>query len=157
MFKAIYDLAQQTPLSLHITVVGGAMRVIVQPHVQENENVGEDGLTEPLALEGSPDELDREFATLVATFTTERSSLVKQLEATTTLLKAAKDKATQEASKATAKSNRGSSKTSKASAVTADQLPIDGESKADAEISVAGASDSEPTVVPDDDAALSLF
>ncbi len=108
MFEAIYTLARQTPLSLHITAVGDRLRLIVQPHPSKDaqQEVECDGLSEPIALEGAPKELDQDFARLLMNYTAERSSLVEQLAVTTTVLKAAKEKAAGNAAKSLSKSNR---------------------------------------------------
>ena len=106
MFRSIYTLAKQTPLSLLVTAVGDRLRVIVVPSLQKDakEETVPEGLTEPLLLEGSPEELDAQFAQLLTEFTTERKSLSEQLAVTTAVLKATKEKSAKEAARSLSKS-----------------------------------------------------
>jgi PRTRC genetic system protein E len=103
MFTAIYALAKQTPISLMITSIGDELRVIVQPcpHKDgESPEAMSNGLTHGVALEGPPQELEDQFAGLIAKFTLTRQSLIEQLAIAEEALKQAAEEAAQKAKNA---------------------------------------------------------
>lgn len=96
MFKDIFDLAKQTPLSLLISTSGKELLVIVQPCPTKGNDISESakkGLMHPLSLQGTPEELDAAFTDLIASYTLERGSLVQQLAIASDAIKASTKKA----------------------------------------------------------------
>lgn len=76
---------------LAVTIVpiqDGTLTVIVMPSSTGNKDAA---LATPLSLTGTPEELDAEFATLLSSYVGARKSLIEQVEATTTVLEAAKN------------------------------------------------------------------
>ena len=103
MFTDLFTLVQQTPVSLLITAVGQELRIIITPHCSKADDLplqAEQGLLTQLSLQGTPAELDVEFATAIAHYKTSRSSLAQQVEATTAILEAAKQASVSSATKA---------------------------------------------------------
>jgi PRTRC genetic system protein E len=66
------------------------VNVTVIPKVKDGQNAV---LSTPLALSGTLEDMDAEFAQIVSSYTAKRTSLSEQLEATQTILEAAKDDA----------------------------------------------------------------
>lgn len=100
MFQNLAALVAKTPLSLTLTMEGDAMTVIVIP---KGDDKSDQALSTPLALTGSPAELDAEFASLISSYTQSRQSLAEQLEAAQTVMQAAAKSATTKAAKANQK------------------------------------------------------
>lgn len=95
LFKQLHALVCQSDGGLMMSIVAGKagkMTVAVMPKSNQKE-ASESGLLTPLALTGTPEELDAEFVRCLGEFTGQRQSLVDQLAATTAALEAAKGKA----------------------------------------------------------------
>lgn len=75
----------------------GIIRVVVTPTRSKD---ADPALSQPLIVSGTAGELDAEFHTAADSFTAARASLVEQVEATTTVLKAAEQKQATKATKA---------------------------------------------------------
>lgn len=104
LFKKLAGLlAGNTAVTLLVTGNEEAMTVTVIPKPSKTGE-GMEGLATPLALTGSAAELDAEFCDLLEKFSNQRLSLAEQLEATTTVLEAAKRASAEKAAKAVAKS-----------------------------------------------------
>lgn len=78
------------------------LSVAVIPKVKDGQNAV---LSTPLALTGTSVELDAEFAGLLTSYVGKRKSLAEQLEATQTILDAAKQDAVKKAVKGKSKSS----------------------------------------------------
>lgn len=103
MFVALQTLLA-TVASITTSMVAnedGTITVTVMPKAKKDG--GNAALNTPLSLTGTAEELDAEFATLLASYTTKRSSLAEQLETTESVLEAAKKEAATKATKAVAK------------------------------------------------------
>lgn len=108
MFKALEVLLQQTTLIVTIAQPAeGRMKVTVSPKCKEGANAG---LSTPLVLEGTAEELDAEFARLVESYSSSRKSLAEQLAAAEAVMQAAKETASKTASKAATKSSAAATK-----------------------------------------------
>lgn len=83
-------LANSTDDTVNVTVI---------PKVKDGQNAV---LSTPLALSGTLEDMDAEFAQIVSSYTAKRTSLSEQLEATQTILDAAK----QDAAKGLAESRK---------------------------------------------------
>jgi PRTRC genetic system protein E len=95
LFKQLHALVLQSDGGLMLSIVGGKsgnMTVAVMPKSNQKD-ASESGLLTPLALTGTPEELDAEFVRCLGEFAGQRQSLVEQLAATTSALDAAKSKA----------------------------------------------------------------
>ena len=70
MFVELLPILKNRPVMLTVALVGdNAIRVNVIPKRIKDSDSGDDALTTPLTVTGSPDELDREFAAQVVGFT----------------------------------------------------------------------------------------
>jgi PRTRC genetic system protein E len=70
MFVELLPILRNRPVMLTVALVGdNAIRVNVIPKRIKNSDPGDDALTTPLTVTGSPDVLDREFAAQVVGFT----------------------------------------------------------------------------------------
>ena len=70
MFVELLPILKNRPVMLTVALVGdNAIRVNVIPKRMKDSDSGDDALTTPLTVTGSPDELDREFAAQVVGFT----------------------------------------------------------------------------------------
>jgi PRTRC genetic system protein E len=70
MFVELLPILRNRPVMLTVALVGDhAIRVNVIPKRLKDGDSGDDALTTPLTITGSPDELDREFAAQVVGFT----------------------------------------------------------------------------------------
>lgn len=96
---------------LAVTIVpiqDGTLTVIVMPSSKGTKDAA---LATPLSLTGTAEELDAEFATLLSSYVGARKSLIEQVEATTTVLEAAKNASQKKATDAlTGKGTKSSSK-----------------------------------------------
>jgi PRTRC genetic system protein E len=79
-----------------IPAANGVIKVAVIPSRKANSDAA---LAQPLFLTGTAAELDTGFAAAIQTFSRARSSLVEQVEATTTVLAAAEKKQADKATK----------------------------------------------------------
>lgn len=106
-----------------IPAANGVIKVAVIPSRKANSDAA---LAQPLFLTGTAAELDTGFADAIQTFSRARSSLVEQVEATTTVLAAAEKK---QADKATKKlsTKPASSASPAASASATDDSDADNE------------------------------
>lgn len=86
MFTEIAQLAKHTTLNLIISAEGDNLRVIVMPRGKDGENPA---ISTPLSLVASPEELDREFTTVIGGYTANRTSLQESLDAAKTIMEAA--------------------------------------------------------------------
>jgi PRTRC genetic system protein E len=96
LFKQLHALVVQSDGGLMLSIVAGKvgkMTVAVMPKSNQKD-AAESGILTPLALTGSPEELDAEFVRCLSEYADQRKSLVEQLAATTAALDAAKGKAT---------------------------------------------------------------
>lgn len=107
-----------------IPAANGVIKVAVIPSRKANSDAA---LAQPLFLTGTAAELDNGFADAIQTFSRARSSLVEQVEATTTVLAAAEKK---QADKATKKL---STKPASPAASTSSSDGSDADSEADNE------------------------
>ena len=100
-FKSMQTLLTQV-VSLSTSMVENEDKTITVTVIPKAKKEGEANasLNTPLVLTGTAEELDAEFANLLASYTGKRSSLAEQLEATEAVLEAAKKEATKKATKA---------------------------------------------------------
>ena len=82
----------------------GAITVTVRPTPKEAKDV--EALSTPLVLTGTAEELDEQFVGLLKSYADEHKSLAEQLEATRSILEAAKKDANKKAEKAISKGAR---------------------------------------------------
>ncbi|TWG87888.1 PRTRC genetic system protein E [Cupriavidus gilardii J11] len=85
---------------LTLAMNGDMLSVVVMPVVKKADDPA---LGAPLAISGTPTELDEGFAEVLRSYTTTRQSLVEQVEATNSILEAAKANQSSKATKALAK------------------------------------------------------
>ncbi|AQV99438.1 hypothetical protein BJN34_36810 (plasmid) [Cupriavidus necator] len=83
-----------------LTMQGDTMSVVVVPVVKDAADAA---LSTPLALSATPAELDEGFAAAIAGVSAARQSLAEQVEATTSILEAAKTSQSTKATKALTK------------------------------------------------------
>ena len=70
MFVELLPILKNRPVMLTLALVGDkAIRVNVIPKRLKDSDSGDDALTTPLTVTGTPDELDREFAGQLVGFT----------------------------------------------------------------------------------------
>lgn len=103
-FKSMQPLLAQV-VSLTISMVAnedGTITVSVMPKAKK-EGEANASLNTPLGLTGTADEFDAEFVNMLASFSSKRGSLAEQLEATESVLEAAKKESATKATKAVAK------------------------------------------------------
>ena len=111
MFKQIASLlTANTAVTILITGSAEAMTVTVIPK-QAKQAQGQEALSTPLVLNGTADELDEGFSTLITKFTSARQSLEEQFEATAAILDAAKQDAAKKAVKGVTKSAKAACET----------------------------------------------
>lgn len=98
LFKSLHALAKSTQIFCTITSVeDDQLKVIVMPkQARDGENPA---LSTPLVLTGTPEELDEQFASVLSSYTTSRTSLAESLSASQTIMDAAKKEATDTAAK----------------------------------------------------------
>lgn len=100
MFTELAALITGTQvLDITIGAVGadGRMKIIIKPQLEKGATTA---LAQPLALVATPEELDAEFATVLAQYSGDRLSLQKQIEVTKTILEQYKTAEVGKASKA---------------------------------------------------------
>lgn len=120
MFTAIQALLTST-LSLNLTVVkneDGTITVTIIPKGSSKKE-SEGALNTPLTLTGTPEELDEEFASIIANFSAKRLSLAEQFAATEAILEAAEKESQSKATSAVKKS--ASSKPTKPAVTPSDE------------------------------------
>lgn len=100
----------------------GQITIIVMP---ASKGAADPALSTPLALTGTAAELDAEFATLLANYVGSRKSLIEQIEATTTVLEAAKQASQKKATAAI--TGKTTTQALNAPAPDADDLDEDGD------------------------------
>ncbi|MFC7633195.1 PRTRC system protein E [Paraburkholderia humisilvae] len=79
LFKQLHTLVCQSDGGLMLSIVAGKagrMTVAVMPKSNQKE-ASESGLLTPLALTGTPEELDQEFLRCLGEFAGQRQSLVR--------------------------------------------------------------------------------
>lgn len=101
LFKSLQDLSRSTQIVCIISSdTDSLMKVTVMPKpAKDGENAA---LSTPLQLVGTPEELDAQFAEVLTSYTTTRTSLAESLAASQTVMEAAKKDATEKAAKAAA-------------------------------------------------------
>lgn len=154
MFQALQTLlATVASLSMNLVLNGdGTITVTVMP---KGKKEGENALNTPLSITGTAEELDAEFAGILAKYNGKRLSLAEQLEATEAILEAAKQEASK---KATTAVKKGSSKASTGTSPATggeeeEEEPGGGDENASSSTSAAPASPSalastEPAAAP---------
>lgn len=88
--KPILDTCVSVTVVLSAINADGTVTVTVVPKAKEGQ---EASLSTPLSLTATLEELDAEFASVILSYVTKRTSLSEQLEATQTILDAAKQDA----------------------------------------------------------------
>lgn len=101
MFNQLAPLVSASEkVVLTLAMIGNTLSVVVMPVVKKADDPA---LGAPLALSGTPTELDEGFADALRSYTTTRQSLAEQVEATNSILEAAKANQSSKATKALAK------------------------------------------------------
>ncbi len=131
-------------VSVSIILTGGKDGLVNVAVIPKVENGKDAALATPLALSGTLEELDEQFAGLCTSFVNKRLSLAEQLEATTTILEAAK----QESAK---KAVKGKAKTSTSSAAACCVADDDGDDDDDVSAEVSTTSTPATPAAPMDD------
>ena len=101
MFKELFELARASgPLTMAVSAdtPPGKMTVVVIPKPGDAKD--ESALATPLSLTATPEELDAEFTTVLASYRGQRQSLAEQVAATNEVLAAAREASVQKGSKA---------------------------------------------------------
>ena len=104
MFKELFELARASgPLTMAVSAdtPPGKMTVVVIP--KSGDAKDEPALATPLSLTATPEELDAEFTTVLASYRGQRQSLAEQVAATNEVLAAAREASVQKGSKAATK------------------------------------------------------
>jgi PRTRC genetic system protein E len=104
MFKELFELARASgPLTMALSAdtPPGQMTVVVIP--KSGDAKDEPALATPLSLTATPEELDAEFTTVLASYQCQRQSLAEQVAATNEVLAAAREASVQKGSKAATK------------------------------------------------------
>lgn len=104
MFKELFELARASgPLTMAVSAdtPPGQMTVVVIPRSGDAKD--EPALATPLSLTATPEELDAEFTTVLASYQCQRQSLAEQLAATNEVLAAAREASVHKGSKAATK------------------------------------------------------
>lgn len=104
MFKELFELARASgPLTMALSAdtPPGQMTVVVIPKSSDAKD--EPALATPLSLTATPEELDAEFTTVLASYKGQRQSLAEQVAATNEVLAAAREASVQKGSKAATK------------------------------------------------------
>lgn len=104
MFKELFELARASgPLTMAVSadMPPGRMTVVVIP--KSGDAKDEPALATPLSLTATPEELDAEFTTVLASYRGQRQSLAEQVAATNEVLAAAREASVQKGSKAATK------------------------------------------------------
>jgi len=104
MFKELFELARASgPLTMAVSAdtSPGRMTVVVMP--KSGGAKDEPALATPLSLTATPEELDAEFTTVLASYRGQRQSLAEQVAATNEVLAAAREASVQKGSKAATK------------------------------------------------------
>lgn len=135
MFKELFELARASgPLTMALSadMPPGQMTVVVIP--KSGDAKDEPALATPLSLTATPEELDAEFTTVLASYKGQRQSLAEQVAATNEVLAAAREASVQKGSKAATKAlAKPKSSSSSASASTAaDESDEDDDDRGDA-------------------------
>lgn len=83
MFQALFELAKQCQsVQLLLSASGDELSLVVIPKPDKNSpKLAENVLQTPLALTGSPIELEQQFASLITQYRTQRVSLTEQFKA----------------------------------------------------------------------------
>lgn len=135
-------LANVSALNITLTSASdGQITVTVLPTPKKESAKA---LATPLQLTGTPEELDAEFANLIAQTTATRKSLAEQLEAAEAVLAAAQKEASDKAAKAVKKVGNGGKKVTPVSSLVEDN-DGDGSNSDDVAAPVAEVS---PVVAP---------
>lgn len=135
MFKELFELARASgPLTVALSAdtPPGQMTVVVIP--KSGDAKDEPALATPLSLTATPEELDAEFTTVLASYKGQRQSLAEQVAATNEVLAAAREASVQKGSKAATKAlAKPKPSSSSASASTAaDETDEDDDDSGDA-------------------------
>jgi PRTRC genetic system protein E len=104
MFKELFELARASgPLTMAVSAdtPPGKMTVVVIP--KSGDAKDEPALATPLSLTATPEELDAEFTTVLASYRGQRQSLAEQVAATNEVLAAAREASVQKGSRAATK------------------------------------------------------
>lgn len=104
MFKELFELARASgPLTMAVSAdtPPGQMTVVVIPRSGDAKD--EPALATPLSLTATPEELDADFTTVLASYRGQRQSLAEQVAATNEVLAAAREASVQKGSKAATK------------------------------------------------------
>lgn len=110
MFSALKELLGDCgELKLILKADGDKMKVFVCPPAAAAGKGVEAALSRTLPLIATPEELDAGFVGAVASFRASRKSLAEQVEATSTILKAAEKDQAKKATRPAAKSVKGAS------------------------------------------------
>ncbi len=106
MFKALYAVAQHTPLHLAVTPQdGGRLKVIVTP-LPTGKAKDFEGLSKQFSATGTPDELDAEFVPALATYAAKVNEVRAEISLPISALDADKAKADKKAAKQKEKEER---------------------------------------------------
>ena len=101
MFKELFELARASgPLTMAVSAdtPPGKMTVVVIP--KSGDAKDEPALATPLSLTATPEELDADFTTVLASYRGQRQSLAEQVAATNEVLAAAREASVEKSSKA---------------------------------------------------------
>ena len=104
MFKELFELARASgPLTMAVSAdtPPGKMTVVVIP--KSGDAKDEPALATPLSLTATPEELDADFTTVLASYRGQRQSLAEQVAATNEVLAAAREASVEKSSKAGSK------------------------------------------------------
>lgn len=150
MFAALKNLLA-TVASLSMSLVlntDGTITVTVMP---KGKKEGENALNTPLSITGTAEELDAEFAGILAKYDGKRLSLAEQFEATEAILEVAKKEASK---KATTAVKKGSSKASTGTDLAAsggeeeEEEPGDGNASSESTAPASPAASTAPAAAP---------
>lgn len=120
MFKELFELARASgPLTMAVSAdtPPGKMTVVVIP--KSGDAKDEPALATPLSLTATPEELDAEFTTVLASYRGQHQSLAEQVAATNEVLAAAREASVQKGTKAATKALAKPKPSSSATASTA--------------------------------------
>ena len=126
MFKELFELARASgPLTMAVSAdtPSGKMTVVVFPKPGDAKD--EPALATPLSLTATPEELDAEFTTVLASYRGQHLSLAEQVAATNEVLAAAREASVQKGSKAATRALAKPNAPAAASASTAGDEPDD--------------------------------
>ena len=153
MFTALQTLLA-TVAGLSISIVANKDDTITVTVIPKAKKEGGDAaLNTPLQLTGTAAELDAEFVGIVANYSNKRMSLSEQLEATESILEAAKKEASTKATKAIKKGSGATAPATSATSTETSSASDDGdEEPADSDSSQAAhtAGEAKPAAAADD-------